>query len=176
MNPPENQQSKDLQQESNSWDSLLSDIGIFKCFSPEELRRLYQLGKQQEVRSKSNILIEGENSRGLVILLRGSVSVYKNDPISGVLMRIATLESGAHFGEFSLFDHTSRSATVAAESPCLIFILEADKFENFLQRAGDDVKIRFYQSCAEVLAARFRKLNDDYLHSQQLLWKYALRK
>ena len=32
------------------------------------------------------------------------------------------------------------------------------------------------EECAEEMAVRFRIQNDDYINSQQLLWKYALRK
>jgi CRP-like cAMP-binding protein len=102
--------------------------------------------------------------------------VYKNEPETGALMRIATLESGAQFGEFSLFDHAPRSATVTAESTCRMFVLEAQAFESFLAQKGDEVKVRFYRTCAEVISARFRQLNNDYIHAQQLLWKHALRK
>jgi CRP-like cAMP-binding protein len=154
----------------------LRGIGIFQCFRAAELQEIYACGKEQTYRYKTNVLIEGESTRGLYVLLEGNVSVYKNDPETGALMRIAILENGAQFGEFSLFDHAPRSATVTAESACRMFVLEAQAFENFLAQKGDEVKVRFYRTCAEVISSRFRKLNNDYIHAQQLLWKYALRK
>jgi CRP-like cAMP-binding protein len=158
------------------WESPLRGISIFQCFRATELNEIYACGKEQTYRYKTNILIEGERSRGLYVLLNGNVSVYKNDPETGALMRIATLDSGAQFGEFSLFDHAPRSATVTAESACQMFVLEAQAFEAFLANKGDEMKVRFYQTCAEVISSRFRKLNNDYIHAQQLLWKHALRK
>lgn len=161
---------------SREWESPLRGISIFQCFRSTELNEIYACGKEQNYRYKTNILIEGESSRGLYVLLDGTVSVYKNDPETGALMRIATLDSGAQFGEFSLFDHAPRSATVTAESACHMFVLEAQAFEAFLANKGDEMKVRFYQTCAEVISSRFRKLNNDYIHAQQLLWKHALRK
>lgn len=157
-------------------ESPLRGVIIFQCFRLEELALLYGFGREQSYKAKTNVLIEGENSRGLFVLLAGTVSIYKNDQVTGSLTRIATLDTGAHFGEFSLFDHTPRSATVTTETPCQVFVLEADRFEEFLAQLGDEIKVRFYRSCAEVLASRFRQLNNDYIHAQNLLWKHALRK
>lgn len=161
---------------SREWESPLRGLSIFQCFRAPELTEIYACGKEQSYRYKANILIEGESSRGLYVLLEGTVSVYKNDVETGALMRIATLDTGAQFGEFSLFDHAPRSATVTAESACRMFVLEAQAFEKFLSQKGDEVKVRFYRTCAEVISSRFRKLNNDYIHAQQLLWKHALRK
>jgi CRP-like cAMP-binding protein len=121
-------------------------------------------------------LIEGEPSRGLYVLLKGNVSVYKNDITGSSMHRIAILEEGSYFGELSLFDKHPRTATVAAESVCQMFFLDAEKFESFLEQRGPDAKVRFFRQAAEELAQRFRTLNTDYISSQQLLWKYALRK
>jgi hypothetical protein len=54
--------------------------------------------------------------------------------------------------------------------------LSAEKFGRFLSEAGDDLEVRFYKTCAQELASRFRSVSSDYLTAQQLLWKHALRK
>ncbi len=156
--------------------SKLADIPLFERFTPDELVQLYGLGKLIQVKSKANIVIEGEPTRGLYMILHGTVSVYKTDPVSGAMARLALLEEGSNFGELSLFDASPRSATVVAETLTYVFHLDADAFNKALQTAGGDLQVRFYKTCAEDLAARFRRLNGDYIVSQQLLWKYALRK
>ena len=154
----------------------LKDISLFGRFTDDELAMLYSIGKLIHLRPKANAVIEGEPTRGLYILLLGRVSVYKTDPTTGSLARLALLEEGANFGELSLFDNAPRSATVAAETVCYLFSLDADSFNKFLAEAGDDLQVRFFKTCAEELAVRFRRLNGDYINSQQLLWKYALRR
>lgn len=154
----------------------LKEIEVFSKFSDPELKKLHSYGKMLKVRSKVNIVIEGERSSGLYILMSGRVSVYKSDDSTHNLARFAILEEGASFGELSLFDDAPRSATVIAETDSLLFFLDANDFHRFLGESGPELKIKFYQTCAVYLAERFRKLNVDYINSQQLLWKYALRK
>lgn len=153
----------------------LKNISIFKNFTDEELTELYAIGEFISFKPQSYVVVEGEPTRGLYIILYGTVSVYKNDIITGNMHRIAYLETGNNFGELSLFDNSPRSASVCAETDCYMFYLDSQKFNEFLQKKGQDIKVRFYKTCAEDLVARFRNLNNDYIISQQLLWKYALR-
>ena len=154
----------------------LSNISAFKCFSSDELIRIYKMGQIRALKPGSHAVIEGESSRGVFLILSGSMSVYKTDQAAGTMYRIAHLNEGQHFGEMSLFDKAPRSATVAADTPSYLFHLDAKEFDAFLTTAGDTVRARFFKACAEDLSARFRVLNADYINSQQLLWKYALRR
>ena len=154
----------------------LAQISIFKKLNPQELMDLYQRGRFIILRPQSHAVIEGEPSRGLYIILDGTVSVYKSDPTTNALARLAVLETGAYFGELSLFDAAPRSATVTAETTCQVFVLDAEPFDNFLAQKGENLQLRFYRTCAEELVDRFRKLNNDYISSQHMLWRYAFRK
>lgn len=162
------------------WDSafgtdILAGISVFSRFSREEIEELFELGEQTRLRTGAHAVIEGEPSRGMYVLLSGHVSVYKTDDTTGALMRLAHLGAGASFGELSLFDDAPRSATVVADSPCRMFHLDERRFRSFLEQKGADLQIRFYKTCAEDLATRFRSLNSDYINAQKLLWRYALR-
>jgi len=154
----------------------LRSIAIFRCFNQDELKLLYQNGQVKSFRTGSHLVIEGEPTRGLYVLLVGTASVYKTDETTKAMYRLAFLEEGSNFGEMSLFDNAPRSATVSAETACHLFYLDIVNFENFLGQIADDSKVRFYKSCAEELAERFRRLNNDYVYAQKLLWQHALRK
>lgn len=153
----------------------LREISIFKRLSSIELSRLYTLGKFTVLRPQSHAVIEGEPTRGLYVILDGTVSVYKTDPATQSLARLAVLESGAHFGELSLFDSAPRSATVTAETTVQCFVLDAAEFASFLESMGENLQLRFFKTCAEELAIRLRNLNSDYISSQNILWRYAFR-
>ena len=153
----------------------LGEIAIFRRFNGLELKKLYAQGKFTVLRPQSHAVIEGESSRGLYIILEGTVSIYKTDPSNNSLSRLAVLESGAYFGELSLFDSAPRSATVSAETTVQCFVLDADDFNKFLESMGENLQLRFYRTCAEDLVDRLRKLNADYITSQNMLWRYAFR-
>jgi CRP-like cAMP-binding protein len=154
----------------------LQAIGIFKNFNLTELAKVYKIGVVLPLKPQAHAVIEGEATRGLYIILSGKVSVYKNDVVTGAMHRIAYMEEGHSFGELSLFDDAPRSATVVADSHCYLFHLEAGSFEKFLKMEGFEFTARFFKTCAEDMAERFRAINSDYISSQQLLWKYALRR
>lgn len=154
----------------------LAGISLFGTLSKEELKKLYARGTIRKVQAHAHVVIEGENSSGLFILLSGTVSVYKNDAVTGTMQRLTFLDTGANFGELSLIDRAPRSATVVAEKDCELFELPANAFDQFLKEAGDGTSSRFYRRCSEDLVVRLRQQNADYLISQQLLWRYALRK
>ena len=154
----------------------LRKISIFAYLNEPELESLYSLGEIQTYKPKANIVIEGEPSRGLFVIVSGTVSVYKKDSNSSQLIRLSYLEDGGFFGELSLFDDAPRTATITAESACSCLFLDHAAFHNFLDTKGDNLKARFYQKCAEEMTERFRTQNTDYIVSQHLLWKYALRK
>lgn len=155
--------------------SQLMNIAIFKGFTKDELKKVYSQGEIITLKPKAYAVIEGEPTRGLYIILSGTMSVYKNDPMTGSMHRIAHLEAGNNFGELSLFDTANRSASVGGESTCHLFHLDATVFQGCLKKLGGDAVTRFYKSCAEELVSRFRKLNTDYITVQQLLWRHSLR-
>ncbi len=155
--------------------SKLGEITIFRKFNQAELTRLYEHGQFKVLRSQSHAVIEGEATRGLYVILDGTVSVYKTDPANNSLARLAVLESGAYFGELSLFDSAPRSATVTAETTVQCFVLDAGTFNRFLESMGENLQLRFYKTCAEELVDRLRRLNSDYISSQNMLWRYAFR-
>lgn len=153
----------------------LGEISIFRRFSPAELKKLYSHGQFTVLRPQSHAVIEGESSRGMYVILEGTVSIYKTDPSTNSMARLAVLESGAYFGELSLFDSAPRSATVSAETTVQCFVLGAEEFNRFLESMGENLQLRFYRTCAEELVDRLRKLNSDYITSQNMLWRYAFR-
>jgi CRP-like cAMP-binding protein len=154
----------------------LQTINILKRFTKEELKSLYSKGEVRSFKAQTYIIIEGEDSRGLFIILKGVVSVYKADATTGTMHRIAYLEEGKHFGELSLFDDSPRTATVSAENICYTYYLDFKDFDEFMNTQEQEAQTRFYRACSEELVERFKILNEDYIASQQLLWRHALKK
>jgi CRP-like cAMP-binding protein len=155
--------------------SHLRDIKLLKPMSDDELAQLLQLGTLANHEAHANIIIEGELSWGLYLILDGVVGIFKTNKLTGDNYDVAQLRSGSFFGEMSLVDDNPRSATVRALTQVQLFYISKDVFNSFLDRSTD-LKTRFYASCIQMLVARLRHLDDDYVVSQYQLWKAALKK
>lgn len=155
--------------------SLLKEIKLLKPFTDQELLQLIQVGTSAAYEAHTNIIIEGELSWGLYLILEGILGVFKTNKLTGEDYDVGQLKGGGFFGEMSLVDENPRSATVRGLTNCQVFYISKEAFQAFLGRS-QDLKLRFYESCVKNLVGRLRELDDNYVISQYQLWKTALRK
>jgi len=154
---------------------LLKEVRLLKCFSSEELEKMIQLAASATYEPHSNIVIEGELSWGLYLILEGMVGVYKTNKLTGDIYDVGQLREGQFFGEMSLIDDKPRSATVKALTDCSLMYISKDNFSD-LFGLNPEMQLRFYRSCVEDLVVRFRELDESYVISQYQLWKTAVKK
>jgi CRP-like cAMP-binding protein len=155
--------------------TLLQGIKLLAPFSADELGVLIKRGISGTVEAYENIIIEGELSWGLYLVLQGRVGVYKNNKLTGETYDVCELGEGSFFGEMSLIDDNPRSATVRALTDCQLFYLSKESFIEFLAHTPS-TRLRFMESCVRGLVGRLRELDDNYVISQYQLWKTALKK
>lgn len=155
--------------------ALLHEIKLLKPFSDGELASLISAGQGVSKEAHANVVIEGELSWGLYLILEGTVGIFKSNKMSGDTYDVGQLRAGSFFGEMSLVDDNPRSATVRALTDCSLFYISKDSFMSFLDSASD-LKLKFYESCVQNLVYRLRELDDNYIISQYQLWKSALNK
>jgi CRP-like cAMP-binding protein len=74
---------------------------------------------QHDVAAGTPRIQEGEDGRGLFVVLSGEVEVSKRNP-SGSIMLLATLRTGDVFGEMSLIEGGPTTATVTAARPSIV--------------------------------------------------------
>jgi CRP-like cAMP-binding protein len=154
---------------------MLREVKLLQTLSEPELGRLIMVGAGATYESHGNIIIEGEMSWGLYLILEGIVGIFKTNKLTGEDYDVGQLRAGSFFGEMSLVDENPRSATVRALTDCHLFYISKDSFETFLG-SSSDLKTRFYESCVKNLVGRLRELDDNYVISQYQLWKTALKK
>lgn len=155
--------------------ALLKDVKLLQSFTDQELAQLIQMGTGMTFEAHSNIVIEGEMSWGLYLLLNGAVGIFKTNKLTGESYDVGQLRKGSFFGEMSLVDNNPRSATVKALSETHLFFISKDVFTEFLN-TSKDLKLKFYENCIRTLVGRLRELDDNYVISQYQLWKIALKK
>jgi CRP-like cAMP-binding protein len=154
---------------------MLRGVRLLQQLTDQELAQLIQLGSSAAFEPHTNIIIEGELSWGLYLILEGIVGIYKGNKLTGSTYDVGQLRAGSFFGEMSLVDENPRSATVKALSDTHLFYISKEVFHTFLAQSAD-LKVRFYESCIRIVVARLRELDDNYVISQYQLWKTALKK
>ena len=155
--------------------TLLREVRLLKPFSDAELSQLVQMGQGQHYEAHSNVVIEGEMSWGLYLILGGQVGIFKTNKLTGESYDVGQLRKGNFFGEMSLVDNNPRSATVKALTDCHLFYISKEQFARFLAQSKD-IQLRFFEGCIRTLVGRLRELDDNYVVSQYQLWKVALSK
>lgn len=154
---------------------MLKEVRLLQTFSDAELGQLIMMGTGAAYEAHSNIVIEGETTWGLYLILEGIVGIYKSNKLTGEHYDVGQLRYGNFFGEMSLVDDNPRSATVRALTDCHVFYISKEAFAQLLQ-SSSDLKLRFYESCVKNLVGRLRELDDNYVISQYQLWKTAMKK
>lgn len=107
----------------------LQGVTLFEHCSKRDLRELAARTRFEQVEAGHTLLTEGAPSPNLYILMAGTVSVSRNGH------RIATLGAGDAVGELGVILGHTRNATVHAETPVELLVLD----RSALRRALDDV-------------------------------------
>lgn len=155
--------------------AILREVKILRSFSDQELQSLLGLGTPMQYEAHANIVIEGEPSWGLYMILSGIVGIFKTNKLTGDVYDVGQLKEGNFFGEMSLIDENPRSATVRALSGCHVFHVSKEAFNGFVEKTPG-LKLRFYEACIKSLVNRLRDLDENYVISQYQLWKVAVTK
>jgi CRP-like cAMP-binding protein len=91
--------------------------------------------------------------------------------VGGLETELATLGMGDFFGDFALFDHGPRSASVVARTSCLLLKISVEAFER-LSHDATDLATPFLRAIAKTLAARIRAANKH--RGETVKFSYAL--
>lgn len=112
--------------------SCLKKTELFKSLNDEEIQALANQLKERIYPPNTAIVREGAQGDSMFIIKDGKVEVKKKEPSLGIDLTIATLETGACFGEMALLTGNPRSATVMAVVPTTVFVLDKKDFERLL--------------------------------------------
>lgn len=102
--------------------------------SPQQqrLHRLAQLGKAQHYRSNTTLMLEGDSSQRVLVLLSGGLRVYKLGP-QGRQFTLAQVMPVDVVGEMAL-DGQARSANVETTQASICVWIDRDKLLGFIAK------------------------------------------
>lgn len=132
---------------------LLLRLDLFRGLDEEELVRLLAQAELAECRAGDYPIREGEQGTQLFVLLSGKAGIYKRS--LGVHKMIKELGPGECFGEMSLIECRSRSASVKAVTHCRLLGLDGKHIEQL-----PDISSKLFRNIAKLLSQRLRHAND----------------
>jgi CRP/FNR family cyclic AMP-dependent transcriptional regulator len=112
--------------------SSLKNTELFKALENEDIETLSSRLKERVYPPNTAIVREGAMGDSMFIIKNGKVEIRKKEKNLGVDLTIATLGSGACFGEMALLTGKARSATVMAVGATEVFVLEKRDFDSLL--------------------------------------------
>ncbi len=124
--------------------NLLASSPLFTPFTKEQQAELLRRFEGMEVNPSVEIIREGDQGRGLFVVLSGELDVFARDPGSGVPVALARLHPGDIFGEMSLLTQLPTSATVRSVTRCNLLFL-ARVYVERLSAAFPEVATYFAQ-------------------------------
>lgn len=128
---------------------LLKSLTIFNETPETILAELAPLMKEQEVEQGTQVFEEGEPGDCMYIIFNGEIEIHKGKTT------LAILQQKEVFGELSLLDAETRSATATAKTDCFLFKIDQEPFYELIE-SRPEVAMGFIK----ILCKRLRQLND----------------
>jgi CRP-like cAMP-binding protein len=137
---------------------LLSKISLFAALQPSYLRRIANLGIEEDYDAGAMIFKEGTQGDKMYLILSGAVRISRTVPGMGE-EALAVLRAGTHFGEMALIDDFPRSADARAHEACKLFVVRKEDMEDLLF-VDRDLAYDLLWSFVRTLSSRLRETND----------------
>lgn len=127
---------------------LLKSLSMFRDTPETLLAEIAHLMREEEFPQGTRIVSEGETGNCMYIIFTGQVQVHKQNQV------LAVLEEKDFFGELSLLDTETRSASVTALTDCVLFRIDQDPFYDMVELRPEIVR-----GVIKILCKRLRNAN-----------------
>ena len=132
--------------------TLLEKHPLLVHLSSDQLARLARAGEIESYNPAESIVTDGSLGDALFLILSGQVAVHKG------AQTFATLQGGEFFGEMSLVEPATRSASVTAMSATFLFRLPHDSLRELISDDPNAASILLVQ-VVKTLSDRLRRAN-----------------
>lgn len=132
---------------------LLLALKLFHGLEESHLAKLLEHAELIDCQAGEYLIREGEQGHEIFVLIGGQVEICKR--VKSVQKVIQKLGPGECFGEMSLIDCRSRSASVRAPVACKLIRIDGDCIA-----AMPDLAIKIYRNIAILLSQRLRHANE----------------
>jgi CRP/FNR family transcriptional regulator len=101
----------------------LGQVPMFQACSEEELNAIAYLATPKALSAGTEIVREDDTGNDFFVLMMGTATVARHG------QEVGKLEPGNFFGELALFDPAPRNATITADVPVTLALMERDRFQ-----------------------------------------------
>ena len=110
---------------------FLKNVPLFSTMPPDTIAWVAEAADETSTLSGQTIFEKGSEGDSMYVIADGSVRIHDGDKT------LASLPQGAFFGELSILDGETRSATATAETDCLLLVIRQDSFRRILSKQFD---------------------------------------
>jgi CRP/FNR family transcriptional regulator, cyclic AMP receptor protein len=112
---------------------LLRKNQLFRDLQDAELNEIVGFAKQRRYEPGDRIFARGGKGDCFFVILDGQVAVQTESPNAKVMF-LNILSEGEIFGEIAMLDGKERTASVSAQTPCMLLKIDRKNFIPFLER------------------------------------------
>ena len=128
---------------------VLKSLNLFKDTPENILADLAPLMKEMEYEQGTEIFKEGETGDCMYIIQQGNIKIHKGNTT------LAILKEKEVFGELSLLDADTRSASATADTDCLLYKIDQEPFYELMDERPEVAK-----GFIKILCQRLRTMNE----------------
>ena len=114
---------------------ILSTVGLFESFTPEQLRLLAFGAERLVLRAGRKLFREGQSADCGYIIVSGNITLFQETETQRV--KIRTVGPGAMLGEMALIAQTSRLTGAVAEEETEVIRISRAIFRRILEEYPD---------------------------------------
>ena len=143
-----------LKRKVTTVEEMLSKIPVFETLKSRELRQVAGIVHRRQYIDGEYVCLQGDPGLGMYLIEQGEVSVVLSGD-NGVKKEIAVLKEGDFFGELSLLDSETRSASATAHTDCFLFKIDQEPFYELMETRPEVGK-----GFIKILCQRLRAQNE----------------
>jgi len=128
---------------------VLKSLNLFKDTPENVLADLAPLMKEIQYEQGTEIFKEGEIGDCMYIIQQGNIKIHKG------ATTLAVLKEKEVFGELSLLDADTRSASATADTDCILYKIDQEPFYELMDERPEVAK-----GFIKILCQRLRTMNE----------------
>ena len=134
---------------------VLKSLNLFKETPENILADLAPLMKEMQYEQGTEIFKEGDTGDSMYIIQKGNIKIHKGNTT------LAILKEKEVFGELSLLDADTRSASATAATECILYKIDQEPFYELMDERPEVAK-----GFIKILCQRLRAMNEKSRQQQ----------